>query len=195
METVSYLVLHYGYLAIFALLMLGIFGIPIPDELLLTFAGYLVFRGELQLVPTMLVVVSGSIFGISLNYVVGRAIGANLIFKYLAKFNRLSKLQNFSKRLDGRVVFWGYFLPGVRHWVTVAAGIAKLPLAIFALFAYSGGFIWSVLFISLGYFLGREGALLSQKICLHLQITVGVIVSLLSGYFLVREKWRRHRCS
>jgi membrane protein DedA with SNARE-associated domain len=44
MSTIVYWIAHYGYLALFGLLMLGIVGLPVPDETLLTFAGYLVFR-------------------------------------------------------------------------------------------------------------------------------------------------------
>ena len=59
MEFVTYFVTNYGYLAIFLLLAPGTFGLPVPDELLLTFLGYLVLQGDLQLVPTLAVVVAG----------------------------------------------------------------------------------------------------------------------------------------
>jgi membrane protein DedA with SNARE-associated domain len=55
MDSSTYWVTHYGYGGIFVLLMLGIVGIPIPDESLLAFAGYLVSKGELQLLPTLAV--------------------------------------------------------------------------------------------------------------------------------------------
>lgn len=51
MGTIDYLISHYSYAAIFSLLMLGIFGLPIPDETLLTFSGYLVSKGDLHLIP------------------------------------------------------------------------------------------------------------------------------------------------
>ena len=79
MEFVTYFVTNYGYLAIFLLLAPGTFGIPVPDELLLTFLGYLVLRGDLRLIPTLAVVVAGASLGITLDYWVGRAAGARLI--------------------------------------------------------------------------------------------------------------------
>jgi membrane protein DedA with SNARE-associated domain len=57
----------YGYLGIFSLLMLGIVGLPVPDEWLLTFAGYLIFKGHFQIVPTLAAAVLGSICGISVS--------------------------------------------------------------------------------------------------------------------------------
>ena len=79
MEFVTYFVTNYGYLAIFLLLAPGTFGLPVPDELLLTFLGYLVLRGDLRLIPTLAVVVAGATLGITLDYWVGRAAGAKLI--------------------------------------------------------------------------------------------------------------------
>ncbi len=59
---------QYGYLGIFSLLVLGIVGLPVPDETLLTLAGYLVYRGQLLLIPTVLAALLGSLCGITLSY-------------------------------------------------------------------------------------------------------------------------------
>ena len=71
-ETLLQWISQYGYLAIFFLLMLGIVGLPIPDEVLLTFSGYLVFKGQLALAPTMASAFLGSICGVSVSYSIGR---------------------------------------------------------------------------------------------------------------------------
>jgi membrane protein DedA with SNARE-associated domain len=197
MEIISYLVTHYGYLAIFILLMVGIFGIPIPDELLLTFAGFLAYRGELHLALAILAASSGCIVGLSVNYTAGRVVGVNLIgkcrFISTSRFKRFNGLMEQFNRWGGWVLFFGYFLPGVRHWVSVGAGIAKFPTAPFALFAYSGSLVWSVLYISLGYFLGKEEIIFSEQICTHLRITAGAMALLFAGYFLIRERLRSRR--
>ena len=66
---------QYGYLAIFSLLVLGIVGLPVPDETLLTFTGYLVFQGHLSLPMAFLSGFAGSACGITLSYVLGRTFG------------------------------------------------------------------------------------------------------------------------
>ena len=71
METLSQWVFHYGYAGIFFLLVLGIVGLPIPDETLLTFAGYLVFRNHLKLTPVYAAAFLGSICGITISYGLG----------------------------------------------------------------------------------------------------------------------------
>lgn len=197
MEFVTYLVTNYGYLAIFLWLAPGTFGIPVPDELLLTIIGYLVLRGDLRLIPTLAVVVAGSILGITLDYWVGRALDAKLI-RGSGGFLRLRPdkfqgLKEWLRRRGGWVLFLGFFLPGVRHWVAIAAGITRFPLAGFIRFACLGALAWSLLYIFLGYFWGQDAGLLVERIGAHGRIATGVIATLLLGYFLIRGKWLRRR--
>lgn len=193
MEYITYFVSHYGYLAIFILLAPGIFGIPLPDELLLTFVGYLALRGDLRLTPTLAVVVAGAILGITLDYWVGRAAGAKLIKGPGACFrlraDRFRRLQERLHRYGGWGLCLGYFIPGVRHWLAIAAGITKFPLAGFTLFAYAGALAWSLLYTFLGYCWGQEAVLLAERIGAHCHMAVGLIVALPLGYFLIRGKW------
>jgi membrane protein DedA with SNARE-associated domain len=58
----------YGYVAIFGLLILGIVGLPVPDEALLTFVGYLSFKGELHLGGAVLAAILGTSCGITISY-------------------------------------------------------------------------------------------------------------------------------
>lgn len=197
MEIIVYFVSHYGYLAIFLLLAPGTFGIPVPDEILMTFIGYLVLRGDLQLMPALAVAVAGAITGITLDYGVGKAAGAKLI-REAGGFLRLGPdkfqgLKEWLRRGGGWVLFLGYFLPGVRHWVAIAAGITSFPLAGFTRFAYAGALAWSLLYIFLGYFLGRDASLLVERIGAHGPLATGLIASLILGFFLVRGKWLRQR--
>ena len=200
MDTLSYLVIHYGYLAIFILLMLGIFGIPLPDELLAAFSGYLVFSGELHVVPVALAVISGGIFGISLNYLLGRLIGDRVV-KQVAGFwprgpEKLNRVTAWLGRSGAWVLFWTYFFPGLRHWATVGAGITRVPVAAGALCAFPAVAIWSLIFIGLGYHLGAAGVGRLQGILAFCPVLGGaIIVSCLSGYFLIRKMCRPRCCS
>src|SRR3954447_15564851 len=69
---------QYGYSAIFFLLVGGIVGVPVPDQLVLVISGYLVLTHSLSLVPTLLAAVLGSVIGISLSYALGRGSGSYL---------------------------------------------------------------------------------------------------------------------
>ena len=65
MELIANWIAHYGYAAIFSLLILGIVGLPVPDEWLLTFAGYLIFTNHLRAIPTLAAAMIGSMCGIT----------------------------------------------------------------------------------------------------------------------------------
>ena len=67
MELVFQWVSHYGYQAIFALLVLGIVGLPVPDETMLVFCSYLVWRGNLKAIPVLIVAFLGSACGITVS--------------------------------------------------------------------------------------------------------------------------------
>ena len=75
MEFVQHWIGQYGYFGIFALLVLGIVGLPVPDETLLTLVGYLLYRGKLNLAPALAAVLLGSVCGITISYLLGRTTG------------------------------------------------------------------------------------------------------------------------
>jgi membrane protein DedA with SNARE-associated domain len=199
MDSLCYLVTHYGYLAIFMLLMVGIFGIPLPDEFLVAFIGYLIFQREMHFWPAALAVISGGIMGISVNYLVGRTIGdrlcKGLVYFFPEKLEKLNHVTDWLGRSGGIVLFLSYFLPGVRHWATVGAGVVKLPPGVCALFAYPAVVLWSLAFILLGYHLGKEGMCIPQNISPYLQvISVVIILSGFLWYFFIRTKRLQRWC-
>src|SRR3989442_1808463 len=75
-------VVQHGYAGIFSLLIFGIVGLPVPDELLLTFCGYLVYNHTLRPVPTFLAAFLGSSCGITFSYLLGRILDTYVIVKY-----------------------------------------------------------------------------------------------------------------
>ncbi|MEJ2699991.1 MAG: hypothetical protein P8Z70_10080, partial [Desulfuromonadales bacterium] len=82
MDQVLHWVSEYGYPGIILLLMFGIVGLPVPDEWLLMFTGFLVHRGTLALVPAVASAFFGSACGITVSYILGRTLGVAVIHKY-----------------------------------------------------------------------------------------------------------------
>src|SRR5215475_12286094 len=73
---------QYGYLAIFFLLVFGIVGLPVPDETLLTFSGFLIFSGHLYFPLAYATALAGSATGMTISYWLGRTFGLRLIHRY-----------------------------------------------------------------------------------------------------------------
>ena len=151
---------QYGYAGLFGLLMLGIVGLPVPDETLLVFSGYLISKGRLHPLLTFLAGFFGSICGISLSYTIGRTLGHPFVVRYGRYFriteSRLERVHGWFERIGEWLLMAGYFVPGVRHFTALVAGMSKLEYRTFALFAYSGAVIWVSTFLALGYFVGEN---------------------------------------
>lgn len=156
LEPFSDLILNYGSIALFFLLMLGIFALPIPDETLMIFSGVLMGSGNLTIPFTILAAYIGAICGITLSYLVGKTLGSLLIVKYgkWVGFTevRLNHIHRWFNHYGKWTLLIGYFIPGVRHFIGIAAGLSKLEYYLFAIFAYTGAILWASLFLSLGYF-------------------------------------------
>ena len=116
---------HYGYVAIFVLLMLGIVGLPVPDEALLTFVGYLSFKGDLHLVPSLVTAFLGTAFGITMSYALGRMFGLPIVTRLGVMFHasqkRITEVQTWVCRWGPYALPLAYFLPGIRHGCLTAA--------------------------------------------------------------------------
>ena len=151
---------QHGYVGIFSLLVFGIVGLPVPDEWLLTFSGYLVFRHTLMFFPTLLSAFLGSACGITVSYSLGRIFDTYILEKYGWIFHlrpdTLARVHAWFERRGRWTLLVGYFIPGVRHLTGYVAGVSELSFANFALFAYTGAFCWATIFITLGYVLGEE---------------------------------------
>ena len=186
----------YGPPALFVLLMVGVFGLPVPDETLLTFAGVLVRQGQMHFATTWVAAAVGSMCGITLSYIVGQRFGPAAV----AHFGRwihvsradLDRVERWLERSGKWSLTFGYFIPGVRHFTAIVAGSSQLPPRIFAIYAYSGAALWSFTFITLGWMVGShwEAALHAA----HRHVAVLVVIAIVAAgiYTIIhRRLWRR----
>jgi membrane protein DedA with SNARE-associated domain len=185
---------QYGYLAIFSLLVLGIVGLPVPDETLLTFTGYLVFKDHLSLPLAYATALAGSISGITISFWLGRTFGLKLIHRY-GRYLRiteehLQKAHAFFERAGHWSLTFGYFVPGVRHFTAYAAGMSELEPPRFAAFAYAGAALWVGTFITLGYLLGERWEAVEKNIHQYM-VWVGIATAVLAIAFLFWRKFRQ----
>jgi membrane protein DedA with SNARE-associated domain len=183
---------HYGYFAIFALLMLGIVGPLIPDETILVLSGIAVHRGELVPGITIAAGVAGSLCGITVSYILGRT-GAIYALKRFQPLDRwvsrqLPQVERWFQRYGKWTLFFGYFIAGVRHFTALTAGMSKLRVRTFMLYAYPGGFVWVVCFVAIGYYLGAEWEKLARRLNGGALIIAGIVAAIaLAGWYLRRK--------
>jgi membrane protein DedA with SNARE-associated domain len=185
----------YGYAGIFCLLVLGIVGLPVPDETLMTFVGYLIYKGEMQFAPAFTAAFLGSICGITISYWLGRKLGLPLVHRY-GKYihfgqSELDRVHNWFHRIGRWTLTFGYWVPGVRHFTAYVAGTADMPYPEFAAFAYSGGFLWCLSFVSLGYVFGDRWEWILQRMHQNILFAVIAVGSVVLSYFIFRKLMKR----
>ncbi len=161
MDAVLSWISSYGYFAIFSLLVLGIVGLPVPDETLLVFSGYLAFSGRLNPPAALLAALLGSICGITASYWIGRVAGLPLLHSKLGRYAHVSdqdiqRVHDWFNRIGHWTLFFGYYVPGVRHFTALVAGTSSLEYRAFALYAYSGALTWVGAFFFIGYHYGEH---------------------------------------
>jgi membrane protein DedA with SNARE-associated domain len=186
---------QHGYAGIFSLLIFGIVGLPVPDEWLLTFSGYLVFKQTLLFIPTFAAAFLGSACGITVSYSLGRIFDTYVLLKYGPYIHitpeRLERVHSWFERWGRWTLLGGYFIPGVRHLTGYVAGASELSFSNFALFAYTGAFCWAAVFITLGYILGEEWNRVLQSIDETKFLIVGLAAVIVVGWLVFGYLRRR----
>ena len=188
---------QYGYAGLFMLLVFGIVGLPIPDETLLMFSGYLISQSRLHPVWTFLSAFSGSACGISLSYGIGRFLGHGVIYRY-GRFVRLrpehlERVHQWYHRSGELVLAFGYFIPAVRHFSALVAGMSGLEYKVFALFAYAGAVVWVSTFLTIGYLVGDHWQLAVEIVHRDTALVVCLIALVGGAAWWIRSKRSRRK--
>jgi membrane protein DedA with SNARE-associated domain len=180
-----------GYPGIFALMAMESSIIPIPSELVMPPAGYLANQGQMNIWIAILVGTIGSLVGAYANYFTSRWLGRPLVLKY-GKYvwiteEKFAKVENFFLKHGEISTFIGRLLPVIRHLISIPAGIAGMNHLRFSLYTLVGAGIWCTILAWIGYFIGKEQALIMKY---SHQAVIGVIVFsvILIAVYVWRQK-------
>lgn len=147
-----------GYPGIVFLLFVESVFPPIPSELVLPLAGFLVSEGRFGFFPMILAATAGSLLSALTLWAAGKLFGEERVYRVVRRYGRfvllrtsdVSRAQRFFDKHGGKAVFFGRFVPGVRSLVSVPAGLANMPLPSFILYTALGSALWNTLLVSLG---------------------------------------------
>jgi membrane protein DedA with SNARE-associated domain len=180
---------QYGTPVIFFAQLFGIFGVPIPDELLLTTAGVLVRHGDLRLAPTLASAITGCAAGVSFSYLLGRTVGLAALQRILhVDPVALGRGQRWFHRFGGWLLTFGYFVPGVRHVTSIAAGSMPLDFPCYARYAYPGAVLWSCFFVGVGYYSGSRWAEVLAIVRGNVTAILVAIAAILLAYVVLSRR-------
>jgi membrane protein DedA with SNARE-associated domain len=176
---------------------------PIPSELVMPFAGFLVGRGEMSFVGVWLAGVIGSVLGALILYFIGMWAGDTLVRGFLRRYGKwfttseadYDRALRFFERYGSAVVFFGRLIPIVRSLISLPAGADHMPLPRFLLFTALGSAIWSGALAYAGVVLGENWEQVIEFVDDYQSLTIvvlAVIAVLLVGAFIYfRMRGRR----
>lgn len=149
---------QYGYIVLFLALTLELIAFPLPGEVLMSYVGFLVFKGQLGWLQSIIIAAAGTSTGITLSYMVGYKLGAPFFNRYGKHIHmgpeKLEKTSVWFQKYGNRMLLFAYFIPGVRHITGYFSGITRITFRRFSVYAYIGALFWAATFISLGKVLG-----------------------------------------
>ena len=191
MDFIVHFLLDWGYIALFICMALENMNIPIPSEIILGFAGFLVSQHIFDFTTATIVATIAGLVGSLLSYYMGLKGGRNLMLRHTAKgglgAKKLSLAKNWFEKYGGLAVFTGRLLPGIRTFISLPAGIAKYPLKNFIIYTLLGTIPWTIFLIYMGDFLGENWTLLIDY-KLEIGVTCCVLAAIAGALFYIFHK-------
>ncbi|MFB1490831.1 MULTISPECIES: DedA family protein [unclassified Thiocapsa] len=181
----------WGYLGIFVLMAMESTVLPVPSELVVIPAGYLAYQGKMSLALILLAATLGSLAGALVNYWFALLVGRPFLERYGRWFfvrpALLHRTDAFFLSHGAISTFTGRLVPGIRHLISLPAGLTRMPMRTFVFYTCLGAGIWSTILVAMGYLIGGNEALIQDNLPLVTAAVFGFVALTLAGYYL----WRR----
>ena len=181
-----------GYIGLFFLMALESMIAPVPSEVVMPFAGYLVLQGRFNFLTAVFVSGLGSIFGSLLSYYMGAYLGRPFILKFgkylLLEEEHLNWTEKWFKKQGDKTIFISRFIPVVRHLISIPAGIGRMAIHKFLFYTFIGASIWNLILLYAGFKLGSHWDKIHQ-FSKELDIIFVIAIVLFLAYFV----WKHHK--
>ena len=205
MNWISTLLGNLNYPTIFLLMLLESTVVPVPSELVVSPAAYHAAGGHLDVFLVILFATLGADVGASVNYVAGYFLGRPIIYKFansrighlcLLNQEKVEKSEKYFYDHGVAATLTGRLIPGIRHLISIPAGLSKMPYWKFLLYTTIGAGVWHSILAALGWYLHSfvpEDQLNDQLMVYGDYIKWGIIalVVLAIVYFVIKKRMRR----
>lgn len=188
---------QYGYVALYLVLSAGMLGVPIPDETLMVFIGSLTaWGGPFDFGPTLAVIYAGTMTGMTVSYLIGHRVGKPFLTRY-GKWvkltpSRIERAEGWFKKYGLWTVFFGYFVPGVRHFTCYLSGVSGVKFYKYILYAGTGALLWCTTFLTLGRFIGDNWEAFLHLMHTYMGISLFFLAILTAIGVLIYLRFRKH---
>ncbi|UIN31244.1 DedA family protein [Microbacterium binotii] len=140
---------------------------PLPSEAILPMAGVTASRGGFTLAEALLWTTAGSVVGALVLYGIGAWLGIERLRRVAAKVplvhpEDIDRTVAWFRKHGGKAVFFGRMVPLFRSFISIPAGVTRMPLWRFVLLTAAGSLVWNTIFVLAGYFLGESWHIVEQ---------------------------------
>lgn len=171
---------------------------PIPSELILPLAGFTASQGDMSLVGAIVWTTIGSVAGALVLYAVGallgrdrtRAIAARLP---LVRTSDIDRSEAWFAKHGVKAVFFGRMIPLFRSFISVPAGIERMPLTTFLVFTALGSLIWNAVFVLAGYQLGENWRVVQDYVGVYQKVVVAAVLVAVAVFVAARLRRSRRK--
>lgn len=185
-----------GYPGLFLLMAMESSILPVPSELVMPPAGYLVQQGKMDLSWAILSGTFGSLCGAYANYAAAQWLGRPFLVRYgrfvLITEHHLRRVEDYFNDHGEISTFVGRLLPVVRHLISLPAGLAKMNHGRFAFYTFVGSLLWVAVLTGIGYVVGANQALMQKY---SHQLVWAVIILSVVIVFVYSALWRKKQRS
>ena len=176
----------FGYIGLFVMTFLESTFTPIPSEITLVPAGYLIHEGKMHALPVLLSCIAGTLCGSFFTYFIGAKLGVPFVQKFGKYFlfpeSKLAFVQRYFQNHGSISIFTGRLIPGVRHVISFPAGIAQMRLPLFMIYTFLGSTLWILILLGPGYLIGNNKELLTSYV-VYIKAGAVIAVALLVGIY------------
>lgn len=172
---------------------------PIPSELVMPFAGFLVADEKLNFIGIVIAGTFGSVVGAVVIYYIGVWTNEPVIRAFLRRYGRyvmvsegdLDRVLTLFERYGNAIIFFGRLIPIIRSLISLPAGMNRMPLPRFLVFTTLGAGIWTTVLAAGGVFLGENWEDIMGYVDQYQKVTLVVLVLIATGFIVMRLRERR----
>jgi membrane protein DedA with SNARE-associated domain len=189
-----------GYFGVVLMMAIESACVPLPSEVIMPFAGYLVSIGQFSLIGAATAGALGCNLGSTVAYYVA-AVGGRPVLDRWGKYvlisaKELERTDRFFARYGAATVFFGRLLPVVRTFIAFPAGLARMPMLKFQVYTFLGSWPWCFVLAYIGYLLGARWDSDPTFRKLFHEFDAVVVIAVVAGFaWLIWSRWREIRRS
>ncbi|AJD05089.1 DedA family protein [Campylobacter lari] len=185
----------WGYWGIIFLMFIESSFFPFPSEVVMIPAGYLAHQNELNFWLCLLCGTFGALLGALLNYYLCYFLGREVLLKICKYFGvneaKFAQFEAFFNKHGEISTFSGRLIPGLRQYISLPAGLARMNLKKFIFYTSLGAGIWCLILLILGYILGKNEDLIKEY--LHFVIIACIIfTTMIVVIYIYIQKRKNH---